>query len=261
LTSEEQKQTTKRNMKKLAFTIICGLAVTGAAFAQGTVIWNAFTSAITWQTNSAISPLFSRYGGIGGTQANAATGSAYYYELLYNTAIISGPTPVAPPDAATLFGGTWLDAKLGATNQAAVNGRLQPMGNSTAATVPWSNGTTNNIMLVGWSSSLGTSWAGVSNILAAYINNNYGPLIAQVGTAMAFFGESSTGYINPGTANPGVTLFTSVAGNTGAGLPITSLNTPLYVLPDTYVPPVPEPGTMVLVGLGGLSLLLFRRRK
>jgi hypothetical protein len=242
-------------MKKLALTIVCGLAITGSAFAQGTVIWNAWTANLTWQTNSATSGLFPGGNSTGGTQANMASDSAYYYELLYNTSIIAGGGQVAKPDAAALFGGTWLDTLRGATNNAAVNGRLQPFNNSTHATVPWAAGSTNNVVMVGWSSNIGTSWAGVSNILAQLAAGNTTPLINQVGTQNAFFGETSTGYINPGTGDPGVNVFVSTAGNSTMGLPITSLLTPMYILP------VPEPSTMVLVGLGGLSLLLFRRRK
>ena len=44
--------------------------------------------------------------------------------------------------------------------------------------------------------------------------------------------------------------------NNVAGLPIDSLNTQLY-----FIIPVPEPGTMALAALGGLSLLAFRRKK
>jgi hypothetical protein len=42
---------------------------------------------------------------------------------------------------------------------------------------------------------------------------------------------------------------------TAQGLPIQSLLTPLYLVP------VPEPTTLALAGLGGLSLLLFRRQR
>ncbi|MGA2243153.1 MAG: PEP-CTERM sorting domain-containing protein [Verrucomicrobiota bacterium] len=248
-------------MKKLALTIICGLAITGAAFAQGTVNWNAFGSNVNFQTNSATSALFPGGVGTGGTQANAVAGNSYYYELLYNTAIIVGGGQVATPGTNALFngvGGAWMDTLKGATNGPGSNGRLLPFGNSTAATIPWSQGTTNNVVLVGWSSNIGTTWAGVSNILAALAKGDTSLLIAQVGTQNAFFGETQAGYINPGPPTTGVTVFTVTTGNTAGGLPIVTLPGAPNVL---YLLPVPEPSTMVLVGLGGLSLLLFRRRK
>jgi hypothetical protein len=46
-------RTTKNNMKKLTLTIVCALAVTGAAFAQGNVNRSVISPAcMTAQTNS-----------------------------------------------------------------------------------------------------------------------------------------------------------------------------------------------------------------
>src|SRR5450432_1089288 len=105
-------------------------------------------------------------------------------------------------------------------------------------------------MLVGWSANLGTSWTIVSNELATQT------YVGILGSGAAFFGESATGFLSPSTSIPGAPVFgTSASQN---GFPINSLNTQLYELPATI--PTPEPGTIALAGLGGLSLLLFRRR-
>lgn len=238
-------------MKKLTLTIVCALAMTGAAFAQGTVNWAAIpASAMTVQTNST---QFAFGGGLtgGGTVGNIPPvigGPTFYFELLYNTAFTGSQASV--PTYNQLFGGTWLDTGLTATN-ATVAGRLVPVAPNAVAVVPWARGTTNNIMLVGWSVNLGTSWTTVSNELAT---QTYGATSGE-----AFFGESATGFLSPniGIPEPGATVFgTSASPN---GLPIFSLNTQLYEVPATI--PTPEPGTIALVGLGGLSLLLFRRRK
>jgi len=244
-------------MKRLVLTTVCALAMTGAAFAQGTLSWSSISfGSMTAQTNAtAYSPLFgggaaSVNGAVGVTSLSAA---GFYYELLYNTAFnetqIAGA--LAPSNSfATLFGGTWKDTLLGATNNASgTAGRLVPIaGNGSASVTGWANGTTNNIVLVGWSANLGTSWVTVSNELAT------GSYISVLGSAEGFFGVTATGYINPNLAPAaGATLFNSAA--TANGLPIFSLNTQLYLLP------VPEPASMALMGLGGLSLLLFRRQR
>jgi hypothetical protein len=243
-------------MKKLVLTTVCALAVTGAAFAQGTLAWNVISpAAYTSQTNSQLySPLFgggSTGGGAKAATAGAATGLKYYYELLYNTSFtgvqISGAS--APSNSfATLFGGTWADTGLEGTNSLTASFGVPIAGNIQASVSGWANGTTNNIVLVGWSSNLGSTWAVVSNLLAT---QTFGTTLAG---ANGFFGVSAAGYINPNLSPAnGATLFNTTA--TANGLPINSLLTQLYLLP------VPEPSTLALAGLGGLSLLLFRRRK
>lgn len=250
-------------MKKLVLTIVSAMAVAGAAFAQGTVNWSTgfVPTAINVQTNgSVISPI--EGGGAGSLGTGVAGGSAiagtgYYYELLYNTSFsgsqVSGLS--SPSNSfATLFGGGWLDAGLTATN-ANTAGRLAAMSPSTGATVPWANGTTNNVVLVGWSANLGSVWGGVSGVsnLLANWPANQGTYAGQYN----WFGVSTAGFLNPGTVNPGVGPFSTSAQT--YGLPINSGTTAGNM--NLYLLPVPEPSTMALAGLGGLSLLLFRRRK
>jgi hypothetical protein len=232
-------------MKKLVLTIVCALAMAGAAFAQGNVSWNLITpGALTAQTNSTqYSPFFGGAAATGGAVGSTGTGYAgFYYELLYTT--YSGTQATIPTLASLL---SWRDAGLGATNAASA-GRLVPIAGTTAAQVPWSPGTTDSIVLVGWSADLGSTWGVVSNELA---HGTFGTVLAG---QQGFFGVSATGYTTTfdTSVNPGALLFGAA---TAQGLPIVSLNTPLYLLP------VPEPATMALAGLGGLSLLLFRRQR
>jgi hypothetical protein len=228
-------------MKKIVLTTVCAAVMSGLAFAQGTVSWSTITPTfMTAQTNSTAYSAFTGGGSTGGGAVGGTSVSAngFYYELLYNTA---GTQQSSPTTLGAL--NTWLDANQTAVNNAGTAGRLQTLNANTAATVPWANGTTFSIMLVGWSVNMGTTW---SQALAALNTGSYG--------ANSFFGVSTTGYINPNVGNPGATIWGSSAN--AAGIPINSPNTQLYLLN-----PVPEPGTMALAALGGASLLLFRRRK
>jgi len=223
--------------------MLCSLAVAGAAFAQGTVNWTTVSAGgFTAQTNATlISPLFGGGATGSGTIGNTfnSTIAAYYLELLYLPgAQTSAPTTLTGLD-------TWSDGGLVGINTASGSGRFGVVGSTTAATVPWAAGTTDNIILVAWSSPVGTNWTQAR----ATLNNGAFPPFA----VNSYFGISSSGYIAPRSVDPGSTF---VGGGPSIdGSPITSTLTQMYVLP------VPEPTTLALAGLGGLSLLLFRRQR
>jgi hypothetical protein len=224
-------------MKKLTLTTICAFVAAGVAFAQGYINWAGATSTafLKGQTNTAISPLFGG-SGIGGISGYTVTNAnSYYYELLYAPWTGSAATITSLSDLLS-----WKDTGLTGVNQIGVAGGVTPIPASAAAQVPVAGGSQANWVVVGWSANLGTTWLAVSNALATW---NYT-------IPNAYFGMTPIGTVAAGTSQFfGATLFGPNAGQ------INSPNTQLYALP------VPEPGTMALAGLGGLSLLLFRRRK
>jgi len=235
-------------MKKIVLTTVCVLAMTGAAFAQGLVNWGSISfGAMTAQTNSTTySPFFGGGSAVGGAVGGTSGSSLNtYYELLYTSYTVGGPAATIPTFASLL---TWSDSGLTATN-AGSTGRLTPVNGNSSAAVPWAAGVTDSIVLIGWSANLGSSWGVVSNELKS---GSYQTVLAG---QQGFFGVSTTGYLTGSVAPaPGAAVFNNAA--TANGLPIFSLNTQLNLLPT-----VPEPATMALMGLGGLSLLLFRRQR
>jgi hypothetical protein len=237
-------------MKKILLTTLVATGLASAAFAQGTVTWANVGGLVIAQTNSTVyfGGTSTGSGTVGytlgnNTANNTALGyTGYYYELLVSTTATTAPTTIAGFSA-------WTDTTLSATNGAGSNGHIiQTAAQGTAANTQatatgWALGTSANVILVGWSANLGTSWTAVLAELKNW---------AADGIAGAYLGVSSVGTLTSGTANPGVIVFGSNAGQINNG----SAN-PLQL--DLLA--VPEPGTMALAALGGASLLLFRRKK
>jgi hypothetical protein len=227
-------------MKKIITTLAVSLSAC-AVMAQGTVQWTGVAGLFIAQTNSTQYSTFGLNGGapadngsVGATLGSGIT--SYYYELLVSQTAAAAPTSVSAL-------ASWTDTTLSAVNGAGSNGRiLQQNASTQAAAVGWAAGQSANVILVGWSANLGTTWGEALNILNS---GSYG--------LNSFFGVSSMGTLTSGTANPGVIVFGTGAGNinNGSGNPMQ-----MYLLA-----PVPEPGTIALAALGGASLLLFRRRK
>ena len=220
--------------------------MTGAAYGQGNVNWATIPfNAMTAQTNETqSSPLLSPFGGVPipiGTIGPVAPAGAYLFELLY--APYTGVQAPVPSTWAQLT--SWSDTGLEAQSAASA-GRLAPINPQAGAMVPWSPGTTDSIVMVGWSANLGSTWSACEASLNNLAVNPIGP---------SYLGVSQTGYITTlaTTTSPGAIVFGSAP--TAQGLPIYSPNTQLYG------PLIPEPTTMTLTGLGGLALWLMRRRK
>jgi hypothetical protein len=248
LTTSDQKikltNNTKHtiNMKKL-LTILAIASATTFAYAQGTVILQNGSALFFVSTNAAA---LTPPGGIGVT---AKTALGFDYAVL--TATFGGPVPSSSP-----LDGAWTGAILTGVNFALTAGGVSGQGSTAGATAAgwaasatpnYSDGTEKYFMIVGWSSNLGTTWATVAANLAS---NWATPWLG----GNAFFGTSTigSGFSGGGPFSlPAPSLWgTSVAmpGGLSSGFQLMAVI-------------VPEPTTMALFGLGGLSLLLFRRRK
>jgi hypothetical protein len=235
-------------MKKILAIISIGALAT-MSYGQGTVNTSTSTAAYAMYTNTAVGLNFGGpgTGGVSGKTGPLSSGQIYYYQLLIQA--YTGGGVVDNPNAAN----GWVTAQFASspsiTNSAApVYGAVAGPGGAAGAPVAnWGaptgaaasqGGTEMYFMLVGWSSSLGSSWTTVYNDI---VNNTW--------TGVNYVGWSAVGYdfAGGGPNNvPAVSLF----GGTGLTAGVQMFETP-----------IPEPSTMVLAGLGGLSLLLFRRRK
>ena len=229
---------------KKSFLTFGLIAMAFPIFAQDLLYFNA--GAFSVSTNTGFPPMFGGSGaGIAGP--TTTTPDQFYYALLYQ--------PSANPNGSYngslllnpyVWDGSWLFTGIYSTN-APVLGRIFSSGPSLV--VPWAQPQTNNIVLVGWSANLGSDWFTVSNLFAN-IAHGIGPA-----PSYGFFGESDFGALTPNTAPaPGAAVFAN--NPTPNGIPIDIVDgMTLYQIA------IPEPSTLALTGLPGLSLWLFRNRK
>jgi hypothetical protein len=227
-------------MKKI-LTIIGLVAGTTLLHAQGYLDFTGTSAAISTNNSS-----FLMNGGEGSispgkTASQSVAPSGFYYALLYETTALTGNS--APTNSAwgtvDVFGGS---TPLLGTNSV-LAGSVQGTGAGSGVELAGlASGTSYSVELVGWSASLGSSWATVLAELNASAQNG------GIWAAEGYFGYTAVATLTPGSTPGGAgdpTVFTSVFSNGSL---------------TEYLVPVPEPATIALAGLGGLSMLLLRRR-
>jgi hypothetical protein len=222
-------------MKKLILTAIGLVAVTTLVHAQGFIAFYGSAAGIT--TNGAIYST-----GLSNAPAGKTFGTVanqYDYQLLFATSTTAGDSSPLGADwqLVTLNGGGQLLGNNFASNPGAMTGP----GTSGGVGVNLNGGTTYFAMLVGWSAGLGANWGAVSTLLAQGFAGQANPQL--------FFGNTGISTITP---------FTAIGAGDPLVFPTVFSNGSLTLFSAQAVP---EPTTLALAGLGGLSVLFLRRRK
>lgn len=250
-------------MKKVLLTSLALVAGAALVHAQGTIsLQESGTGTVV--TNGV---------SIGGTVGNAASG--YFYDVLDMTQTSWANLTLAQ-QAVFATGGSgllvnptdislWTDSGVTGAAASVTKGGITGLGGSTGnSAANWAAPTSDltpggdpsayytapnydYYIVIGWSSNLGSSWSAVSTA----INNNTLPTSGWFGETKALYnyaGGSGLGAVN--VFSPQTT--TSLP---GSGVGAAAVNPELVLLP------VPEPTTLALAGLGGLSMLFLRRRK
>jgi hypothetical protein len=225
-------------MKKI-LTIAAVVALgTVVSYSQGLISINSAVSQVSTNTTA----------GVSGKATGA--GNPFLFEVLYSSDTTL--TGSANNILGAINGGSnnialWTDSTVSGNNGTGLGGGKIVSGSSVAATgwtvpgVVYDNARA--VIVVGWSASYGANWTTVAS------------LIQGAGlSAGGFFGTSAVGLSYAGGGSSGLPAVNVFAGGGAGG-----------IIPNTFllnqVTIIPEPTTMALAGLGGLSLLLFRRRK
>jgi len=229
-------------MKKLIISTIVAAGFASGVLAQGTVNLS----------NSGVSPITTNGTAVG----NISGGAGNFYFALLTSGIYNGSTLPAG-GTSQILNGTFQFTGVYGTNTAtagrlATGGSVAGQPTTSSGSFAWPVYQTNDYILVGWSVNEGTSWSVVSNELAT------GTWAAVGWFGFSVVGDQAAGGVDPNTSlevNP-ATIFGAAADQGAGGLnPIPGFQ--LNVVGTV----VPEPSTMALAGLGGLSMLLFRRKK
>jgi len=215
-------------MKK-TLTILALAASASIGFSQGTVSFYSVSSTYSISTNGTAAN-----NGYGTTTGKVDTGANDYYFAL----LIQSDTGTAP-SSNPLTGG-WSFGGL-VNNSANIAGGLGNVPSKSLAVAGWAAGTQDYVEVVGWSASLGTTWAQIQGELA--------PLSTWM--ADGYYGISGIGVVTSGGFGTPATLPAPIFSPTGVSSG--------FLL--NGVVPIPEPTTVALIGLGGLGLAMIRRRK
>jgi len=211
-------------MKKL-LTVLALAASATIGYSQGTINFTSYNPTYAISTNGTSI-------GAGTGRTSIAAGS-YYYALLIQTYTGAATSTI---NANPLTGWTYTGVTAGNSTIASTYGGVN---GGTVAVNGWTAGATEYVEVVGWSASLGTTWAQVE---AELTSGNW--------SANGYYGLSNVGYVTSGGVGTPATPAGAIFSATGAGA--FQLN---------YVTPTPEPTTVALLGLGGLGLAMIRRRK
>jgi PEP-CTERM motif len=232
-------QNTLNNMKKISIILALG-GMIATSYGQGFV--NFANNAATDVSTNASTSIFGGSSGYANATTGLTTGSAaapggYYFALLMQA--YTSPAATNDPTVVNLLSSGWSFTGAFATNALGL-GRLG--GGATAPTTANDTvGNGNQFVIIGWSANLagGNGWSTISNDLATQT-------FTLLSGTEGFFGISGVG-VGTGQAN---TSPEAMFSGTGVSGPMT-----------LFAVPTPEPATIALAGLGGLSMLLFRRRK
>lgn len=225
-------------MKKL-LAALCLASLTTFVHAQGYIQFQGTAAAIS--TNGTVASPYQPFGvasgtTIGRTVSSSISGDAFYYELLYAPGGTNGWTDFSLYNASWTPVTTYSGSLLIGTNNL-IAGNFSGNGGSSGIQVDLNAGVSYNVILVGWSSSLGSNWTSI-----------YPQLEFGIWTNSGYFGNTTIGTVTP-------------FATAGAGDPSMFAGTWPNGSMTLYNINVPEPTTVALAGLGGLSLLLFRKSR
>jgi hypothetical protein len=236
-------------MKKTLIILALATAAVTSGLAQGTIFFgNSNGSKIS--TNAVVGG-----GAVGPTSVavNGVLGTEYYYALFYSTAsgLVDGSSTAVVGAGNYAFNDSnwtflnpsaitgYVTGPAYATNGAA--GRYTPENTDSGhggATIT-ANTTAANWVIIGWSATDGSTLTALESWY-----NGGAPATA------GWIGESVVG-ASQAPADP----TTTPAGTTPSVFP------GAFTLGEIAATPAPEPATLALAGLGGLSMLLIRRRR
>jgi len=225
-------------MKKFILSSVVVAAASGA-FAQGVV---------SFQNNSASGSQISVNSTPGSTTATKTLGANnYYYEFFYSltsVATVNGSASAIIPPSTPLAAGTFGIQAAGFTDSGleaastATAGRV--LGTLNASIAALSAGSSYTGFVIGWSANIGSTFSALQSFLASPSST--------IGGNPTYVGESAVGTF---TAGGGSTPVPNVLA--------TSPAIPGFILGQVNA--VPEPSSIALAALGGLSLLGLRRKK